>query len=389
MKDKITMLAVSDIILDTPKPAEPFFNLVRPTLTEADVTVGQCEVYYTSRGVATFADPRYPATPSPISSIDALKTGGIDVVSMASNHSWDAGIPGVEDTINGLDRLGILHTGAGMNIDEAHKPCIIEKEGTKIGFLSYNCVGPVSSWATKVKPGCAYVEIKTVYEANFAGCPPKVLSYPEPETMDWMIRDIKELRPKVDILVVSLHKGIGFTPTKLGMYEHTLSYAAIDAGADLILGHHAHILKGIEIYKGKYIFHGMGHFLKVLDHGMGKDMNPADAKKFMMNFVEDHGGPFCFGPDGTMIEFPPRDEHGVELSDMTIIAKFEIKNKQIDRVSYLPVLIRKDEQPEILTRDSEYGQKVYKFIKNSTDNIDLNAAFEWDGDEVVVTEKSN
>lgn len=386
MSNKLTMMAVSDIILDTPQPAEQFFNLVRPTLTQADITVGQCEVYYCSRPVATFADPRYPSTPSPITNIDALKTGGIDVVTMASNHAWDAGAPGVEDTIDGLDRLGILHTGAGMNIEDAHVPAIIEKEGTKIGFLSYNCVGPVSSWATKVKPGCAYVDIKTVYEANFAGCPPKVLSYPEPESLEWMVKDIKALRDKVDILVVALHKGIGFTPAKLAMYEQTVSYAAIDAGADLILGHHAHILKGVEVYKGKYILHGMGHFLKVLDHGMGKDMSPEDAIKFMDNFAADHGGPFCFGPDGSMIEFPPRDEHGVELSDMTMIAKFQIEDKKITKVSYLPVLIRKDEQPEILTHDSEYGQKVFKFIENGTINARLNCSFAWEGDEVVITE---
>ena len=128
---ELTMMAVSDIILDTPRPAEQFFDLVKPVFAEGDVVVGQCEVYYTSRPEFTFIDPRYPSTPSPIKSISALPYAGFNVMTMAGNHTWDAGVPGIEDTIKGLDENGIVHTGAGMNLEEAHKPAIIET-GAKV-----------------------------------------------------------------------------------------------------------------------------------------------------------------------------------------------------------------------------------------------------------------
>lgn len=381
---ELTMMAVSDIILDTPRPAEQFFDLVKPVFAQGDVVVGQCEVYYTSRGIPTFIDPRYPSTPSPIRSIRALPYAGFNVMTMAGNHTWDAGVPGIEDTIKGLDEHGIVHTGAGMNLEEAHKPAILEKEGTRFGFLSYNCVGPVGSWASDAKPGCAYVEIQTVYESNFPGCPPKIYSYPEPETFARMQEDIRTLRPQVDVLVVALHKGIGFLPVKLAMYEQTVCHAAIDAGADLILGHHAHILKGIEVYKDKYIFHGMGHFADVLEHGMGNDKTAEEAAKFMYGFKQDHGGPFFLNEDATEVPFPLVDANGLQLANYTMIAKITIRDKQIARVSYLPVLIRRDKILEVQPADSEYGQRIFRFVENSTKGAFLNARFEWDGDEIVI-----
>jgi len=383
---ELIMMAVGDIILDTPKPAEQFFELVKPVLAQSDLAVGQCEVLYTSRGIPTFIDPRYPSTPSPISSISALQYAGFDVMTMAGNHAWDAGVPGIEDTINALDEYGIAHTGAGMNLDEAHEPAVVERNGIKFGFLSYNCVGPVGSWASDIKPGCAYVKIDTVYESGFPACPPSIKSYPDRETLARMEEEIRALRPQVDVLVVALHKGIGFLPVRLADYEFTVSHAAIDAGADLIIGHHAHILKGVEIYKGKYILHGLGHFTNVLDHGMGKDKAPEEAAKFMYNFKCDHGGPFFLNADATEVPFPISDENGVPIENLSMIVKAHVKDKKITRVSCLPVLIRKDGKPEVQTADSEYGQKIFNFVRNSTTGAFLNAKFAWDGDEIVIYE---
>ena len=67
----------------------------------------------------------------------------------------------------------------------------------------------------------------------------------------------------VDVLVVALHKGVGHVPAKIEMYERAVSRAAIDAGADIVIGHHAHILRGIELYRGKPIYHGLGNFVCV------------------------------------------------------------------------------------------------------------------------------
>ena len=78
-----------------------------------------------------------------------------------------------------------------------------------------------------------------------------------------MKAQVTALRDKVDVLSVSLHKGVGFLHAALSSHEHTIAHAAIDAGADIIFGHHGHILKGVEVYKGKAIFHDLSNFMAV------------------------------------------------------------------------------------------------------------------------------
>src|SRR5208283_3441555 len=126
------------------------------------------EIVFTARGVQTYVEMGGPSPGCPPSNMDALASSGFNIITLAGNHIWDMGAPGIEDTIKGLKKLGIAVTGGGMNIDEARKPAIIEKKGTRFGVLSYNCVGTVGQWATKLKPGCAYVHIISHYEMNGA-----------------------------------------------------------------------------------------------------------------------------------------------------------------------------------------------------------------------------
>ena len=150
---------------------------------------------------------------------------------------------------------------AGMNIDEAQRPAIIERNGTRFGFLNYNCVGPKGQWATRIKPGCAYVDIISHYEnTNNPGGPSDVYTFAEHRSLTAMADDVRELRPLCDILAVIFHKGIRLSP-KLAMYDKEVTRAAIDAGADVVLGHHTLMEKGIELYNGKAIFHGLGLFV--------------------------------------------------------------------------------------------------------------------------------
>ena len=119
---------------------------------------------------------------------------------------------------------------------------------------------------------------------------------------------------------------------------------------------------------------------------MGNDKTPEEAAKFMYGFKQDHGGPFFLNEDGSEIPFPLVDANGLQLANYTMIAKIKIEDKKIVRVSYLPTLIRRDKILEVQPRDSEYGQRIFKFVENSTKGAFLNAKFEWDGDEIVITE---
>jgi poly-gamma-glutamate synthesis protein (capsule biosynthesis protein) len=270
ISDKIvTLMGVGDISLHMRDHAESWFTLVTPVLKSADLVVGQLETPCTTRSTITapwgvFGHPHgFPLGRDP-KNLDALRSAGFNVIHLAGNKIWDAGVPGIEDTINGLRNLGIAAIGAGMNIDEAREPAILECKGTRIGFLSYNCVGPKVTWANPIKPGCAWVRIVTAYEMDHPtpGGNPTIYTFAEPDSLRAMSDDIHKLRALCDVVVVHFHKGIGMTQIKLAMYEQPVSYAAIDAGADLILADHTHILRGIEQYKGKTIFHGLGSFIE-------------------------------------------------------------------------------------------------------------------------------
>jgi hypothetical protein len=312
-----------------------------------------------------------PAPPSDPKNLSALPLAGFNVITLAGNHIWDAGTPGVEDTITVLRSYGIAVTGAGMDIEEARKPAIVERKGTRFGFLSYNCVGPKESWATPEKPGCAYVQIITHVEVPDFG-PHVTYTFAETKSLKAMEADIRKLRPLCDILVVALHKGLGHIPGRIAMYDQQVSYAAIDAGADLILGHHAHILKGIEVYKGKVIFHGLCNFVTVT-----LVLHPEYAPTFKLReHAKRRQKYFPLDPDYPTYPFHPD-------ARKTIIAKILIDQGRISRVSYLPCFVNKQGKPEILKNDQR-GQEVFQYMDKITREADLNGRFEWDGDEVII-----
>jgi hypothetical protein len=377
----LTFLAVGDMILGAGDP-DSFFALAAPTLHGADVLVGQGEAPFTSRSVEKY----YVEVPTEIfatqecdpANISALAAAGFHVITLAGNHIWDSGVPGIEDTISGLRSYGIAVVGAGMNIDEARRPAIIERDGTRIGFLDYNCAGPKLSWATPDKPGCAYLHVVSAYEleAPAPGGTPTIYTFAVPQSIEAMSDDIRKLKPLCDILVVCFHKGIGFVPARLAMYEQQVSHAAIDAGADLVLGHHAHMLRGVEYYRGKAIFHGLGHFV-VAKKARDPHAPPSWAVR---NFVEKSKeviGPYVQADP----EYPVHPYHPETLK--TIIAKCVIEDGKIQRVSYLPCIINKRGQPEVLVRGAS-GQELFQYMAQITREAGLTVRYAWDGDEVLV-----
>jgi poly-gamma-glutamate capsule biosynthesis protein CapA/YwtB (metallophosphatase superfamily) len=156
----------------------------------------------------------------------------------------------------------------------------------------------------------------------------------------------------------------------LADYEQQVSYAAIDAGADLILGEHAHILKGVEEYKGKVIFHGLNHFTHCFQTFPKEKIQEArDWHKELYNLKSE----------------PVEAKEFVADPDIykTMIAKITISDKKITRASYLPCLINKQDQPEILKND-EIGKQVFDYMEGITQEAGLNVKYEWEGDEILI-----
>jgi poly-gamma-glutamate synthesis protein (capsule biosynthesis protein) len=368
-----TVLLVGDLILDQPNP-DFFFARSRAVLLGADVVVGNVEVPHTTRGWQSTTD--VPAPPSDPDHLRALGRAGFHVATMAGNHCYDAGPFGIEDTVAALRAQGIATTGAGANLLQARQPAKLERDGVRFGFLSYNCVGPRESWASAGKAGCAYVRVLTHYELDLAcpGGPPTIYTFAEPLTLEAMQADIAQLRGHVDVLTVALHKGIGHTPAVLAMYERPLAKAAIEAGADLVVGHHAHILRGIEVYKGRPIFHGLGNFVAVT-RALDVEQNASPERLAWARRRRELFG-FDVDPDYSCYPFHPEAKNA-------IIAFGIVGADGMHSAGFLPCWVNPQGAPEVLGNDAR-GQAVCDYVLDITRRAGLKTEFRWDGDRVMV-----
>ncbi|MEP7311110.1 MAG: CapA family protein [Pseudomonadota bacterium] len=250
----ISILMTGDLVLDV-DGAEHWLAGIAPALRVADVTVGHLEVPHTRRGKELQGD--VPAPGADPAALAALSAAGFTAVTLAGNHIADCGGEGIEDTVAELDRLGLAHTGAGADLARACAAALIESHGRTIAVLSYNCVGPEAGWATPTRAGCAYLRVATADGSPVAPAGP--LTQPTADALLQLQADIADARLHAELVLVALHKGIVHTPATLASYERPIAHAAIDAGADIVIGHHAHILRGIEFYRGKPIYHGLGN----------------------------------------------------------------------------------------------------------------------------------
>jgi poly-gamma-glutamate capsule biosynthesis protein CapA/YwtB (metallophosphatase superfamily) len=166
--------------------------------------------------------------------LSQLSGAGISIVNCANNHTADFGAEGILETIRRLDSAGIQHTGIGRNLSEARKPVVLHVNGIRIGFLGYG--GSESFIASRSQPG-------TVSRSQ------------------WLIlEDIKRLRPRVDFIVINIHWGEELE-AEPDSNQIILAHRMIEGGADLIVGHHPHVLQGIERYRGKVIAYSLGNFV--------------------------------------------------------------------------------------------------------------------------------
>ena len=207
---------------------------VRDYLRSADLTLANFENPVVEDAVW---HPDAPTFTGDLRLLPELTQAGIDGVTLGNNHIMDAGVPGLEETLGHLDDANISHAGAGINLEAAREPMLFEVGDLKMGVLSYQGVPNYEwSWATQNSPGTAPLQEEVMQE------------------------DIRNLRPNVDFIIVMPHWGIEYTATpEPGQVE--FAHAAMDAGADLLVGDHGHWPKGIEIYQDKPIFYGTGNFL--------------------------------------------------------------------------------------------------------------------------------
>jgi poly-gamma-glutamate synthesis protein (capsule biosynthesis protein) len=283
-----SILLLGDVILDVEGP-DHWLSGIAPELLKADLVLAHLEVPHTRRGAELEGD--VPAPGAEPDHLKAAAAAGIDAFSLAGNHMADCGPEGIEDTIATLDALGIAHAGAGSSIAEARKPALLTvPDGRTMALLSYNCVGPAMSWASETQAGCAYLPILTSDGSPIAPTAP--LATMTPEAVAILREDIAAARREADLVIVALHKGMTHVPAKLAPYEGPIAEAAIEAGADIVIGHHAHIVKGITHHDGRPIFHGLGNGCVVT-----RALSPGQDHAARSAWVERRKALFGFEPD--------------------------------------------------------------------------------------------
>lgn len=168
----------------------------------------------------------------------ALKKIGFSILSLANNHTLNFGGHGIQDTLNYLENADIKYVGAGKSEQEANQPVYVEKNGIKFAFLAYGDQNVMPNYyeAGINRVGIAFMKIERMSEF------------------------VKMAKQKADVVIVSMHSGIEYAD-KPNDFQINFAHAAIDAGADLIIGHHPHVVQTMEEYKGKYIFYSLGNFV--------------------------------------------------------------------------------------------------------------------------------
>jgi poly-gamma-glutamate capsule biosynthesis protein CapA/YwtB (metallophosphatase superfamily) len=345
----LDLLFAGDLVLDEPQP-EHWLAGIAPALRDADVVIGHLEVPHTRRREDLRSD--VPAPGADPAHIAALAQAGFHAVSLAGNHMADCGAGGIDDTLAALDAAGVAHNGAGMDLAQARAPAILSRGARRVALLSYNCVGPEESWASGTRAGTAYIRVDTADGSRIAPAAP--LERADAASLALMAQDIAHQRADGTIVVVALHKGIVHTPARLAPYERDVAHAAIDAGADVVVGHHAHIVRGIEFHRGKPIFHGLGNGC-VVTRALSPDGNdPARAA-----WAQRRQQLFGFTPDPAYYLAP---FHPQAVNAM--LGRIRVDDDGRMRTGFLPVHVEAPGRPRIANATEAAG--IVRYIEKIT-----------------------
>lgn len=235
-----TLIAVGDISFSgidhiiLKNPEYPWAG-TKEILQTATTLMGNQEIPFSSRG-SIYTKKKWILRANP-GTVQSLTLAGFDIVTLANNHILDYGPIAMQDTLNTLDSAKIARAGAGINLEEARRPAFITTpDGTKLAFLSYSLVYPEIFWASKTRPGTPY------------GDPA------------YFVPDIQKAKTMADYVIVSFHWSdeLQYYPSD---YQKSYGRKCIDAGASVVIGHHPHVLQGLEVYKKGLIAYSLGNFV--------------------------------------------------------------------------------------------------------------------------------
>ncbi|MGX7896628.1 CapA family protein [Tsuneonella sp. HG222] len=354
LSNPLTIAVIGDLVLDEPD-ADHWLSGIAPALRAADLAIGHVEVPHTDHQGEVAGD--VPAPGAPPENVAAIARAGIGLVSLAGNHIADCGLEGIADTIALLDEAGIAHAGAGPDLSRSRKPAIVEAAGQRVALLSYNCVGPEFGWASPTNAGAAYLPLETADGGPVT--PRSAISGIADEAFAILAEDIAAARSEADVVLVAMHKGRVHTPAMLEHYERPLANYAIEAGADAVLSHHAHIVRGIEFHRGRPIFHGLGNGCVVT-----RALSPSQDHPARADWARRRKELFGFEPDPGYDLAPFHPE-----AKMGFIGLLELAPGGVTSVSLVPVHVEPPGRPVLAT--GEQAGRVREYIEQITDRAGL------------------
>jgi poly-gamma-glutamate capsule biosynthesis protein CapA/YwtB (metallophosphatase superfamily) len=221
------------------EPARDFFTPLAPLLASADIRFCNLESQLSDQRGETESPVNNLVFTGPPAGADALARAGFTIVSTANNHAWDYGERALFETMDNLDRAGVRYVGTGKKRPDAYRPVILEVRGVRVAFHAVTDIWNQGSLFTH--PAAEFV----------AGADPAALPIA-----------VRALRadPSVDFIAVSYH-GLSEYMDQPMERTRTLLRSAIDAGADVILGHHPHVIQGVEWRRGRPILYSLGNLL--------------------------------------------------------------------------------------------------------------------------------
>jgi len=263
---RLTISMIGDIyptrnLMPVPEPVGRVYEI----LHGSDIAIGDFEIPLSNEGAPVEKLLNIQANPAIAENLPVL---GLDIVTLANNHAVDYGWGALEQTARLLREKGIRVVGAGTNVVEAMQPEIIEAKGKRVGIIAFSCLLPTGMAAATSRPGISPMHINTAYEVDpyYQMEEPgdisvvKVRTSVKTDDLTRAVSAIQKLKAKCHIVVASLHWGFG-SGEKLAEYQLPLAQSLIEAGADIIHGHHPHAIHAVGFHQGKPIFFSMNVFI--------------------------------------------------------------------------------------------------------------------------------
>jgi len=286
---------------------------------------------------------------APPESACAFRDAGFHVVSCAGNHCMDFGAVGLRDTVAALRAADLRPLGVGDNIDAARQSVVIHAQGVRIAFLAYSSILPLNYWADAHRLGCAPLRAWTRYEQiehDQPGTTARVHSVAHREDLSAMLADIAAAREQADHVIVSMHWGVHFVPGEIAAYQRELAHAAIDGGASLIVGHHPHVLKGVEVYRGKVILYSLGNFALDPPTAFADDLRGSKGFREIEALTSGWDARNLLPPD----------------TYLSLLVRCQASKNAIERVELLPVHINAACEPTLPQAGSPEFEKVVDYL---------------------------